>query len=99
LALAVLSLALVEETKESRRQIVAPLRHRLTLLANNLSGEPPLLFRFRIRFLLGTGWSPRGLIVSSSNTIHRGVKPENYRAMLNALRRYGTYPDLARQRD
>ncbi len=30
-----------------------------------------------------------GLILSSSNTIHRGVKPENYRAMLNALRRDG----------
>ena len=30
-----------------------------------------------------------GLIVSSSNTIHRGVKPENYRTMLQALRRYG----------
>lgn len=28
-----------------------------------------------------------GLILSSSNTIHRGVKPENYRAMLNMLRR------------
>lgn len=32
-----------------------------------------------------------GLIVSSSNTIHRGVKPENYRAMLDALRKYGTF--------
>jgi uroporphyrinogen decarboxylase len=30
-----------------------------------------------------------GLILSSSNTIHAGVKPENYRAMLNALRCYG----------
>jgi uroporphyrinogen decarboxylase len=30
-----------------------------------------------------------GYILSSSNTIHRGVKPENYRAMLNALRLYG----------
>jgi uroporphyrinogen decarboxylase len=38
---------------------------------------------------------PGGLIVSSSNTIHRGVKPENYQAMLGALRRYGRYPDLA----
>ena len=28
-----------------------------------------------------------GLILSSSNTIHRGVKPENYRAMLNMLKR------------
>jgi uroporphyrinogen decarboxylase len=27
-----------------------------------------------------------GLILSSSNTIHRGVKPENYQAMLKALR-------------
>lgn len=34
----------------------------------------------------GTGG---GLIVSSSNTIHRGVKPENYQAMLIALKRYG----------
>ena len=31
-----------------------------------------------------------GLIVSSSNTIHRGVKPENYQAMLQALRHYGS---------
>lgn len=30
-----------------------------------------------------------GYILSSSNTIHRGVKPENYRAMLRALRREG----------
>jgi uroporphyrinogen decarboxylase len=28
-------------------------------------------------------------ILSSSNTIHRGVKPENYKAMLEALRLYG----------
>ncbi|MFV2068621.1 MAG: uroporphyrinogen decarboxylase family protein, partial [Pirellulales bacterium] len=35
-----------------------------------------------------------GLIVSSSNTIHRGVRPENYRAMVDAVRRYGTYPGL-----
>jgi len=32
---------------------------------------------------------PGGYILSSSNTIHRGVKPENYRAMLNALREHG----------
>ncbi|MGL6193632.1 MAG: uroporphyrinogen decarboxylase family protein [Thermoguttaceae bacterium] len=28
-----------------------------------------------------------GLIVSSSNTIHRGVKPENFRAMIDAVRK------------
>lgn len=33
---------------------------------------------------------PNGLIVSSSNTIHHGVKPENYRAMLDTLRKKGT---------
>jgi uroporphyrinogen decarboxylase len=36
-----------------------------------------------------------GFILSSSNTIHRGVRPENYRAMLEALRRFGRYPRLA----
>jgi uroporphyrinogen decarboxylase len=35
-----------------------------------------------------------GLILSSSNTIHRGVAPRNYRAMLQAVRRYGNYPEL-----
>jgi hypothetical protein len=33
-----------------------------------------------------------GHIVASSNSIHPGVKPQNYRAMLEAGRRLGTYP-------
>ena len=33
-----------------------------------------------------------GYIMSSSNTIHSSVKPENYRAMVAATHRYGTYP-------
>lgn len=33
-----------------------------------------------------------GHILSSSNSIHPGVKPENYRAMLGAARKYGQYP-------
>jgi uroporphyrinogen decarboxylase len=37
------------------------------------------------------GGAGSGLILSSSNTIHRGVKPENYRAMLTALRKHGSY--------
>jgi uroporphyrinogen decarboxylase len=36
-----------------------------------------------------------GLILSSSNTIHRGVRPENYRAMLGALRRFGSRDGIA----
>lgn len=33
-----------------------------------------------------------GLIASSSNSIHSGVKPGNYLAMWNAIRTYGRYP-------
>ncbi len=35
------------------------------------------------------GW---GYILSSSNSIHSSVKPENYRAMLETHKRYGNYP-------
>ena len=33
-----------------------------------------------------------GLICMSSNSIHSGVKPENYVAMVRAIREYGKYP-------
>ena len=33
-----------------------------------------------------------GHILASSNSIHPGVKPENYRAMVDAARRFGAYP-------
>ncbi|HEX77204.1 MAG TPA: hypothetical protein G4O03_02170 [Dehalococcoidia bacterium] len=33
-----------------------------------------------------------GLIVASSNSIHSAVKPENYVAMVEAIREYGQYP-------
>ncbi len=33
-----------------------------------------------------------GLICMSSNSIHSGVKPENYTAMLDVIHKYGTYP-------
>lgn len=33
-----------------------------------------------------------GYILSSSNSIHSAVKPENYIAMLKTLRKYGVYP-------
>lgn len=46
-----------------------------------------------VRQCILAGAGGGGLILSSSNTIHRGVKPENYRAMLDALRRYGRYPN------
>jgi uroporphyrinogen decarboxylase len=33
-----------------------------------------------------------GLICMSSNTVHSGVKPENYLAMVETIREYGKYP-------
>jgi uroporphyrinogen decarboxylase len=33
-----------------------------------------------------------GLICMSSNSIHSGVKPQNYLAMLKTIREYGKYP-------
>jgi uroporphyrinogen decarboxylase len=33
-----------------------------------------------------------GYIISSSNSIHPGVKPENYIAMVKAAKKYGVYP-------
>ncbi len=45
----------------------------------------------QVRLCIEAGAPGGGLIVSSSNTIHRGVKPDNYRAMLDAIREYGRY--------
>jgi uroporphyrinogen decarboxylase len=36
-----------------------------------------------------------GYIISSSNSIHPGCRPENYLAMVDAARKYGRYPELA----
>jgi hypothetical protein len=33
-----------------------------------------------------------GLICMSSNSVHSGVKPENYVAMVRAIREFGQYP-------
>lgn len=36
-----------------------------------------------------------GFILSSSNSIHSSVNPQNYRAMIEAARKFGRYPHLA----
>lgn len=46
-----------------------------------------------VRQCMREGAPGGGLILSSSNTIHRGVRPENFRAMLDAARQYGKYPN------
>ncbi|MDR0869656.1 MAG: hypothetical protein LBN39_02585 [Planctomycetaceae bacterium] len=52
----------------------------------NLCSGTPEQVAEEVRVCIAKG-GPGGLIVSSSNTIHHGVKPENYKAMLNELRR------------
>jgi len=46
-----------------------------------------------VRQCIEGGAAGGGLIVSSSNTIHRGVRPENFRAMIDAVRTFGRYSD------
>lgn len=41
---------------------------------------------------LRTGMPGGGYILSSSNSIHSGVKPENYLAMVQTLQEFGSYP-------
>jgi uroporphyrinogen decarboxylase len=41
---------------------------------------------------LRKGMPGGGFILSSSNSIHSGVKPENYLAMLRTLHEFGSYP-------
>ena len=41
-----------------------------------------------------------GYICTSSNSVHSGVKPENYVAMVDAIREFGTYPlDIKRLKE
>lgn len=42
--------------------------------------------------IIQSGAPGGGFILSSSNSIHAGVKPELYRTMLETAREFGTYP-------
>jgi uroporphyrinogen decarboxylase len=45
-----------------------------------------------VKETLAKGGVGGGLILASSNSIHPAVKPQNYRAMVQAARKYGRYP-------
>jgi len=45
-----------------------------------------------VRQCIRDGSAGGGFILSSSNTIHSGIRPSNYKVMLDALREYGQYP-------
>jgi uroporphyrinogen decarboxylase len=44
-----------------------------------------------VRETIKTASPGGGYIISSSNSIHPGVKPENYVAMIEAVHKYGEY--------
>lgn len=47
-----------------------------------------------VRATIGLAAPGGGYIISSSNSIHPGVRPENYLAMVRAAHRYGGYPQV-----
>lgn len=71
--------------------------HRVCLMGNIDCG--PLLswgteeqVREEVRSCIRKAGAGGGLICMSSDSIHSGVKPENYVAMVKAIREYGKYP-------
>lgn len=57
----------------------------------NLCDGSPEDVAAEVENCIAKGGGGGGLILSSSNTIHRGVKPENYKAMLDTLHDKGRY--------
>jgi len=57
--------------------------------------EGPEEVREAVRRTIEAAAPGGGYVLSSSNTIHPGVKPENYLAMVSAAREFGGYPDMA----
>jgi len=71
--------------------------HRVCLIGNVdcgyvLSQAGPEEVEAAVRECIHKAAPGGGFILSSSNAIHSSVKPENYRTMIEAARRYGHYP-------
>lgn len=71
--------------------------HRICLIGNIdcgdlLSGGTPGEVIRSVRQTMAQAAPGGGFVLSSSNSIHPAVKPENYQAMMRAGRRYGRYP-------
>lgn len=70
--------------------------HRVALLGNIDCGHllcfgTPEQVREKVRWTIEVAGANGGLILSSSNSIHSSVKPENYLAMAKACREFGNY--------
>jgi uroporphyrinogen decarboxylase len=70
---------------------------RLTLIGNVdcstvLVDGPVEAVRAETKRILRTGAPGGGFLLSTSNSVHPGVKPEYYLAMLDSARQLGAYP-------
>lgn len=78
-------------------EVKAKYGHRVALKGNvdcthlMSFGEPEAVVEATKKALC-QGMPGGGYILSSSNSIHASVKPENYKAMMDTLKEYGHYP-------
>ena len=56
-----------------------------------LCDDPPERLEDIVRELRATVGERGGFVIASSNSLHKGVRLENYRAMVDAVKRVGTY--------
>lgn len=71
--------------------------HRMAVIGNVDCGEllshgTPAQVRDAVRQCIRDAGEGGGYLISSSNSIHTGVKPENFRAMIEAGIQFGRYP-------
>jgi uroporphyrinogen decarboxylase len=59
---------------------------------NLLTNGTPDQVTKAVKRCISTASPGGGHILSSSNSIHSGVKPENFLAMIAATKRFGKYP-------
>ena len=74
-----------------------PVDHRVCVVGNIdcgyiLSQASVAEVRAAVKECISKAAPGGGHILSSSNSIHSSVKPENYRVMLEACHEFGTYP-------
>jgi uroporphyrinogen decarboxylase len=72
-------------------------RDRITLLGNIdcahlLTFGTPAEVTAAVKDIIRTASPGGGHVFASSNSIHSGVRPEIFRAMVDAVRTYGSYP-------
>ena len=85
--------AFLEEVREGLEELIRENHEQ----KGSLSEKDKEIARLRsdedaVKETIAKGAPGGGYILASSNSIHPAVRPENYRAMVEAARRWGEYP-------